>query len=74
MPIICCENTSVGKMATDWRIGKTVNIDNKNVFESDFDRIDVNWLRNCSENCFKICSGAYDPPSQTTGFLLHKVA
>jgi len=56
VPIVCCEGTSVGKMAMEWQIGKTVQIDSKDNFEDDLGTIDKSWLNKCSENCFKIPS------------------
>lgn len=56
VPIVCCENSSVGKMAVDWQIGKMVRIDNKDNFEEDLGSIDKKWLQLNSENCFKISS------------------
>lgn len=56
VPIVCCEGTSVGKMAVEWHIGKTVRIESKNNFEDDLGAIDKSWLEKCSESCFKIPS------------------
>lgn len=56
IPIVCCEGTSVGKMAMEWKIGKTVRMDSKKNFEKDLGSIDKSWLNKCSENCFKILS------------------
>ncbi|MEA1978576.1 MAG: hypothetical protein U9N80_11835, partial [Chloroflexota bacterium] len=46
VPIVCCEGTSVGKMAVEWQIGKTVRIDNREIFEDDLGAIDKSWFQN----------------------------
>ncbi len=71
VPIVCCEGTSVGKMAMKWQIGKTVRIDSKDNFEDDLGTIDKSWLRKCSENCFKMpSSGLIDNGEQVIQEML----
>jgi hypothetical protein len=54
VPIVCCQGTSASRIAMEWRIGKTVRIDNKKNFEQDLLSIDRKSLKNWSKNCFRI--------------------
>ena len=56
VPIVCCEGTSVGKMAMELQIGKTVRIDSEDSFKDDLGAIDKSWLEKCSESCLKMPS------------------
>ena len=56
VPIICCENTAVGKMAEEWGIGRTVRIGNAQDFSEDMGSMDFSWLKAKSRNCFKIAT------------------
>jgi len=56
VPLVCCEETAVGRQAVKWKIGKIVRIQNPNLFEKDLDSIDRDWLQQCSKNCFKLPS------------------
>jgi succinoglycan biosynthesis protein ExoL len=54
VPIVCCQETSVGKMAINWKIGKMVRIDTRKNFEDDLGSIDRKSLQIWSKNCLKI--------------------
>ena len=54
VPIVCCEETYVGSQIIEWGIGRTIRIENFEVFEKDMYSIDKEWLKQCSDNCFKI--------------------
>ena len=56
VPIVCCQQTSVGKTAIEWQIGKMVRIDNKQDFEQDLGSIDKKTLQLWSQNCLKMAN------------------
>lgn len=56
VPILCCQGTSVGKMAVEWQIGKMLRIGSSENFEEDLKSIDIGWIKKCSKNCLKIAS------------------
>jgi glycosyltransferase involved in cell wall biosynthesis len=53
VPILCCDNTSVGEMAVDMKIGKTISLSSFSKFESGMKSIDINWINEHSAACFK---------------------
>lgn len=54
VPIVCCEGTSVSREVTRLNIGKMIRIKSPELFEKDLGSIDREWLKRCSENCFKV--------------------
>ncbi len=54
VPNVCAQNTSVGKLAVEWGVGKMIRINYKRDFVEDMESIDINFLKKSSMNCFKI--------------------
>lgn len=54
VPILCCEETALGRMVSEWKIGKTIRINDKFSYENDVGSINAEWINKCITNCFKL--------------------
>ena len=56
VPMVCAHDTSVGRVSTEWGVGKMIRINNKKNFVKDMESIDKEFLKLCSMNCVKTSS------------------